>query len=293
MAQSFHDAHEVFVGRDVSSHEYTLSPDLVRVYEDGTEDRNEWYRRSSPFGGALAPALLLHSEVYKDLGWYLPNLIGNLHAKQEWDLFAPALVGDTVRTRSTIVDRYVKRDREYVVNEVLMTTAEGRWLQRSRTHQSFLAEAGRSGFVVDKDREKRADRKFTVGAGEGEALPALSKTITLEMCQAFSGPHRNYHTDREMARALGFPDVVVQGMMSVCFVSELMTRAFGAGWFCGGKLAVSLVNVVWPNDELQVRGTVRDEVLEGSKVRCHVDVWCEKSDGVKTIVGSASAVRAA
>jgi acyl dehydratase len=291
MAQSFHDAHEVFVGRDVSSHEYTLGPDLVRVYEDGTEDRNEWYRGPSPFGAALAPALLLHSEVYKDLGWYLPNLIGKLHAKQEWDLFAPALVGDTVRTRSTIVDRYVKRDREYVVNEVLLTTTEGRWLQRSRTHQSFLVESGRPGFVVDKDREKRADRKFTVGTGSGAELPTLRKTITLEMCQAFSGPHRNYHTDREMARALGFPDVVVQGMMSVCFLSELMTRAFGVGWFCGGKLAVSLVNVVWPNDELQVRGKVRDEVPEGSKVRCHVDVWCEKNDGVKTIVGSASALR--
>ena len=101
----------------------------------------------------------------------------------------------------------------------------------------------------------------------------------------------NQFTDREMAQALGFPDIVVQGMMSVCFLSEIMTRRFGAGWFCGGKLNVNLVNVLWVNDRLTVRGTEREESREGEKTRVFVDVWCEKPDGVKTIVGTASALR--
>jgi len=291
MAEAFHNEYDVFVGRDMGGHDYTITPDMIRVYADGTEDRNAWYRSDSPFGGAVAPALLFHSEVYRNLGWYLPNLIGNLHAKQEWELFHPMLVGDQVRTRSTVVERYVRRNREYLVNEVLITDGSGRWLQRSRTHQSFLIEEGRAGFVVDKDREKRSDRKFVVGEGAGADLDPSEKTITIAMCQAFSGPHRSYHTDQEMARALGFPDIVVQGMMSVCFISEVMTRNFGPGWFCGGKLTVSLVNVVWPNDHLLVRGKVREEMPEGAKTRVHCDVWCEKPDGVKTIVGAASALR--
>ena len=261
--RAFHTEYDVFVGRDMGGHEYSITPDMIRVYDDGTDDRNAWYRGASPFGGAVAPALLFHSEVYRNLAWYLPNLIGNLHAKQEWELFHPMLVGDTVRTRSTVVERYVKRNREYVVNEVLITDTNGRWLQRSRTHQSFLIEEGRAGFVVDKDREKRTDREVRRRRRRGPDLTRPEKTITIAMCQAFSGPHRNYHTDQEMARALGFPDIVVQGMMSVCFISELMTRNFGAGWFCGGKLNVSLVNVVWPNDRLAVRGKVREEVPEG------------------------------
>jgi acyl dehydratase len=305
MAGPFHNEYDVFVGRDMGGHEYTITPDMIRAYTDGTEDRNAWYRGASPFGSAVAPALLFHSEVYKNLAWYLPNLIGNLHAKQEWELFQPMLVGDTVCTHSTVVERYVRRNREYVVNEVLISDTNGRWLQRSRTHQSFVMESpspantsvsgggkeGVAGFVVDKDREKRGDRKFVVGEGAGPELDPAEKTITIAMCQAFSGPHRSYHTDQEMARALGFPDIVVQGMMSVCFISEIMTRNFGAGWFCGGKLNVSLVNVVWPNDRLAVRGKVREEVPEGAKTRVHCDVWCEKPDGVKTIVGTASALR--
>jgi len=291
MSELLHAPHEVFVGRDMGGKEYTITPAMIDTYEAGTEDRNDWYHGPSPIGGPVAPALLFHSEVYRDLSWYLPNLIGNLHARQEWDLFHPMLVGDRVRTRSTVVERYAKRNREYVVNEVLITDLAGRWLQRSRTHQSFLIDTATSGFVVDKDREKRSDRTFTVGEGPGPELDALEKTITLGMCQAFSGPHRNYHTDREMARALGFPDVVVQGMMSICFVSELLTRSFGAGWYCGGKLSVNLVNVVWPDERLLVRGKVREEMPEGTKTRVHVDVWCEKTDGVKTIVGTASALR--
>jgi 3-hydroxybutyryl-CoA dehydratase len=305
MAESFHGEYDVFVGRNMGGRAYTVTPEMVRLYEHGTDDRNPWYSGDSPLGGALAPALLFHSEVYRDLSWYLPNLIGNLHAKQEWEIFHPMRAGDTVRSHSTVVERYVRRNREYVVNEVLFTDTDGRWLQRSRTHQSFLMDPGSSSantsvsgggqvgaaFVVDKDREKRADRKFVVGEGSGPDLTPAEKTITHAMCIAFSGPHKSYHTDQEMARALGFPDIVVQGMMSVCFISDIMTRNFGVGWFCGGKLNVSLVNVVWPNDRLHVRGKVRDAMPEGAKTRIVCDVWCEKDDGVKTVVGTASALR--
>ena len=37
-----------------------------------------------------------------------------------------------------IVERYLKRDREYVVNEVIVTNSAGLIVSRSRTHQSFL-----------------------------------------------------------------------------------------------------------------------------------------------------------
>ena len=101
---------------------------------------------------------------------------------------------------------------------------------------------------------------------------------------------KSYHTDAEMARALGFPDIVVQGMMSVCFVADLMARRYGAGFLSAGKLDVRLVNVVWPGDVLTTAGKVREVVAEGSRRRAHADVWCAKPDGTVTVVGTASAV---
>ena len=278
----FFPLHEVHVGQDVAGRELVLRDADVARYDAGT-------------GGATsrlaAPSLLLHSEVYRSLAWYLPNIFGNLHARQEWELFAPLPLDAPIRTRSTVVDRYVKRNREYVVNEVLVTDAAGRWLQRSRTHQSFLFDDGGRDTVVDREREKRADRQFAIGDGPGEPIGPLVRPITIAMCEAFSGPEKNYHNDRESARMLGFPDIVVQGMMTVCLVSELMSEAFGLGWIWAGKMDVRLVNVVWVGDVLATRGKVREEVPEGSRRRAHVDVWCEKADGTKALVGTASALR--
>jgi acyl dehydratase len=273
----------VAVGKDLGGHEYEIDPDRVALYETGTGDRNPLYRE-------VAPGLLFHSECYTFLqDWYLPNLVGNLHAKQEWELFGAAHLGERVRSRAFVAERYRKRRRDYVVCETLLFGATGAVLLRGRTHQSFLTDEP-EGVVVDKDREKSAVRRFEVGGGQGREIASEPRRITLEMCRAFSGPSENYHTNREMAQALGFPDIVVQGMMTLCFLSSLLTREYGHGWLRGGKMAVSLVNVVWCEDVVRARAEVRDETVEGPLTRAHLDVWCEKEDGTKVVVGTASAL---
>lgn len=280
---------EVYVGRDYGAREVEITPELARHYAEAVDDQNPWYFGDSPFGGAVAPALILHSEVYKNLSWYLPNLYGNLHAKQEWEIFHPAMVGETVTTRALTVDRYVKRDREYVVNEVTCFGPDGRVLNRGRTHQSFLL-GRQEGIVVDKEREKRSDRRFETGSEAAlEEIAGPRKDITLEMCWKFSGPSKNYHNDVEEARKLGFPDIVVQGMMPLCFLSEMMTERFGPGWLQGGRMSVNLVNVLWQTDAVTCRGRVTARTPEGSRQRAHLQVWCEKDDGTKVVVGTASA----
>lgn len=291
MAKQIFDPNEVHVGRDYRGETYDIDLDRVAAYIAGTGDDNPWYRDSSPLGAPVAPALVLHSAVYRTLAWYLPNIYGNLHARQEWELFAPVMVGERLTTRSVIIDRYQKRDREYVVNEVIVTNAAGSVASRSRTHQSFLLpEQTSGGFVVDRNREKDAKRSFKVGERGGEPIEAPMRLISEEMCMAFSGPARNYHTDRAKAVELGFPDIVVQGMLSVCLVSEMMTRRFGLGFYNGGRMDLRLVNVLWGNDTTGAKGRIIERRPEGKRTRAEVEVWCEKADGAKTIVGTASAL---
>jgi len=291
MSSEIFDRKEVFVGRDFGGFAYDITPELVATYIAGTSDDNPWYRGESPLGGALAPALILHSAVYRNLEWYLPNIYGNLHARQEWQLLAPVKVGERLATRAVIVDRYLKRDREYVVNEVIVTNGAGQIVSISRTHQSFLLpEQTTKGFVVDRAREKDSKRSFKIGELTGESIESPMRRITKEMCMAFSGPARNYHNDKQKAVELGFPEIVVQGMLSVCIVAEMMTQRFGLGFLYGGKMDLRLVNVVWGNDVTGPKGLIVDAHPEGKRTRAEVEVWCDKSDGTKTIVGSASAL---
>lgn len=291
-------AADVYVGRDYGRHDVTVTNEMIEAYCQSIGHHNAIYSSDSPSRAAAAPALLRHSEVYAfreyakgQPAWYLPNIYGNLHARQEFEFFAPVMVGDGIHARSFIADRYVKRGRDYVVNEVLFFDAAGAVINRGRTHQSFLRETSNEGVVVDKTREKSAERRFEVDTtGAIEEIPSLRKQITLDMCKKFSGPARNYHNDKEAAQRMGFPDVVVAGMMSVCFLSELMTERFGAGWIAGGKMAVNLVNIVWGSDVLTSRGFVREITPEGARQRAQLDIWCEKEDGTKVTIGGASAI---
>jgi hypothetical protein len=273
---------ELPVGLDLGGHAYEITSELARDYSDALDDHDARYT-------SVAPPLIIHSECYRFGGWYL-SIWGNLHARQEFELFSPIAIGDAVTTRAMVCDRYAKRGRDYVVNEVQVFGPDGRLISRGRTHQSFVQEQ-QEGLAVDKEREKSAERRFQVGQGDFvEEIAPLEKPITMEMLKKFS-PGVSYHNDVEQAKKLGFPDIVVQGMMPVCFVSELMTRRFGEGWFAGGRMDVRLVNVLWGGDAaVTARGVVREYVTEGARRRAQCEVWVEKRDGTKVIVGNASAV---
>jgi acyl dehydratase len=285
------------VGRHCGGHVYDVTREVVDFYADALDDR-------SPLYDALAPPLLYHSECYKFAGeWYLRNLFGNLHARQDWELFAPIPIGERVRTRSTIVERYQKRGRDYVVNETdVMAAGDGRLLVRGRTHQSFLPAPenapappeAREHFVVDEDTARRKaarPARAEFPSATGPDLAPLKKTVDARRCWMFSGPGRNYHTDEEQARKLGFPRIVVQGMMSTCFVSQVMLDHFGKGWLEGGKLSLKLVNVLWADETVVARAKVRERAREGTLDRVHCDVWVEKDDGTRVALGEASAVQ--
>jgi hypothetical protein len=71
----------------------------------------------------------------------------------------------------------------------------------------------------------------------------------------------------------------------------MMTERFGAGWYEGGRLSVNLVNVLWQKEQVTCRGQITALTPEGSRQRAHLQVWCEKPDGTKVVVGNASALQ--
>jgi acyl dehydratase len=277
------------VGRHCGSNTYEITRVVVDFYADALDDHSPLYRD-------VAPPLLHHSECYKFAGeWYLANLFGNLHAQQDWELFGAIPMGGRVRSRSTIIDRFSKRGRDYVVNETDLCDAEsGRLLVRGRTYQSFLPpkkEAGAGGYVVDEGTAKKKTPWPPFPTATGPDLAPVKKTVDARRCWMFSGPGKNYHTDLEQAQKLGFPNIVVQGMMTTCFVSQVMQDAFGLGWLEGGKASLKLTNVLWVDESVTVRGKIREELPEGTQTRVHCDVWAEKDDGARVTLGSASALR--
>ena len=281
---------EIPAGKYLGERRVEVTPDLIRRFSEGSADFNPSYTGDSPFGGPVAPALIGSHEPWRFNGWYAPEVRGTLHSKQEWDLFAPIPVGSTYVARAVVAERHLKRERHVIVNEVTLSDEAGRPCARGRTHQSFWRTQP-EGLVVDRAREQSSERRFTPGLEPiRERIEGDWLTLTPELCLAATDGKRNYHSDAEIARQMGFPEVVVQGVFNANIVSALMTRRFGAGWWSGGQMRMSFVNVIWGGDDLRACVAVRELVDEEPNRRALCEAWVEKREGTVTAIGTVSAV---
>jgi hypothetical protein len=69
-----------------------------------------------------------------------------------------------------------------------------------------------------------------------------------------------------------------------------MLDRFGEGFLRGGKMSLKLTNVVWVDETLTARGRERERTQEGTRTRVHCDVWVDKADGTRVLLGEASAL---
>ena len=72
-------------------------------------------------------------KVYADLGGQ-PD--GTIHTQQWFKLLGPIYVGEIIRTSSKVIDKFIKRDRQYVLVET-----------RSLNSRKDLIMLGRSTFI--------------------------------------------------------------------------------------------------------------------------------------------------
>lgn len=281
-------ADDVVIGKDLGTFDLTITEDMVQHYVKGLDEPNAWYTSASPFGGPVVPAIIFQDISSRFKGWYLPNLYGNLWRQQVWDIHAPVRVGQTLHCSARVADRYTRRDRDIVAQEVTLLDDAGHLVARGMHHQSFLPSQTSGGVELRDANAKEGAKHHVEPTGEPLSLE-LKKTFTAEMCNEFFYSSRNYHNDKAESAKLGFNDVVVGGRMTLSCVTELLTRHFGRGFYLGGHIDVKFTNVLWLNEPFTTRGLITGRSQDNGRTRAHVAISCEKADGTKIIVGTASA----
>ena len=124
-----------------------------------------------------------------------------------------------------------------------------------------------------------------------EALPAIEKLVTQEQISWYakvSGDHNPLHLDPEFASGTQFGGVIAHGMLTLAFVSEMLTLAFGKSWLDSGKLKVRFKGAAYPGDRLRTSGKVVKEEAgpNGQSVQCSVGLT--NGRGEELITGTAS-----
>ncbi len=111
--------------------EYVLTPELAQEYAVGIEDYHSWYLEQSPFGGPIANPILIvaqHARLFKTIY----ATAGNVHTRHETQFLNPARIGKTIKISGKLVDKYIKRGREYLVVECRSVDEDGVEICRDR-----------------------------------------------------------------------------------------------------------------------------------------------------------------
>lgn len=85
----------------------------------------------------------------------------------------------------------------------------------------------------------------------------LTKHVTQEDMTLYSGAG-NIHSDVDVARRTGLDATIAQGMMTLAYASELMTRIYGPGWLERGVISVKFTKPVFAGDEVTLEATETD-----------------------------------
>jgi 3-hydroxybutyryl-CoA dehydratase len=85
-------------------------------------------------------------------------------------------------------------------------------------------------------------------------MTALVKHVTQDDMTLYSGPG-NIHSDIEVAKRTGLDAPIAQGMMTLAYASELMTKICGAEWLERGEIAVKFTKPVFAGDTVTVEAT--------------------------------------
>jgi 3-hydroxybutyryl-CoA dehydratase len=113
---------------------------------------------------------------------------------------------------------------------------------------------------------------------------------TIEQYEEILGIGNPLHLDEDYARKTPFGGIIAHGMMSLAYVSEMMSQAFGQGWYEGGELDTTFVLPVRPGDTITTWGTLSEQRRSGGRVHATYDVFCDNQKGENVLVGTAEAI---
>jgi hypothetical protein len=126
----------------------------------------------------------------------------------------------------------------------------------------------------------------------GHQLPGVEKTVFQRALAERDFSADSIHND-DYTRSHGYPGALVSAYVLSGYMSEPMVSFFGRSWFTSGEMALRFIGRgVQQGDRVTCGASVREvqagQADEGPRVV--LDIWMEKADGARPVLGTASAI---
>ena len=117
------DYDKAEIGEELGSYEYTLTQQMLDDFRASVDDPDAPFPTLGVKHDATAFAM-----VYDDP-------IGTVNAGNQVEFYNPPIVGKTISVTGRISDKYLRRDKPYIVIEATAVDEDGRLLEKLSTYQ--------------------------------------------------------------------------------------------------------------------------------------------------------------
>ncbi|WGH81081.1 MaoC family dehydratase [Auritidibacter ignavus] len=212
----------------------------------------------------LTDYLALIEETYAPMGT-------GLHTRHESTLFRPMPLRQNLTATGTIVDTYVKRNRDYWTADYEVQDDKGVLVRHRMTATVDRPKTPGEANVTRAPTPNRADKRQNTEWSDANSSWTTHAEHTIDMSMiveydrqywlrrghAHQNPP-NAHTSREIARLAGLPDAVMHSSHYYTWLSNIALEVFGARWLSSGKIEARFVAPAFPGDTLRLQSN-RDE----------------------------------
>lgn len=259
---------------DIGAMEFTPPPEMWKRYEKLSGNPESVFITL-----ALRPMTLLHKKYQ-----FRPGE-SPINAGHEAEYFNRPLPGKKLIITGRIKEKYMRRDRPYVVLEFDVKDEDGRPIERMRR--------------ITMNRASSLGKKWWASSPKdaevGAEIEPVVKSITLETMREAEdiaainplGSNTNIHNDAETAARAGLRAPLASANEMTSHFHELLTKFGGPDWVKGGTISLRYTRPVLAGDRVTYRGIVEKKVREGDRTRLVLKIWSEKAAG-QVGIGSAS-----
>ena len=210
----------------------------------------------------LAPPLYFAAASVGRLLRELALPAGTVHSLQETEVLSPVAIGQELRLTASLDWPRVRAGLKFLTATCGFHTPGGQTAVAAKSTIMLVGEAD-SG-------EPKQGRQATPPAGsdpkaseqeaseqEASELPVVARTITQEQLTAYalaSGDDNPLHLDAGFAATTQFRGIIAHGMLTLAFVDQMLTAAFGRRWLEEGALRVRFKGAAYLGDRVESWG---------------------------------------
>jgi 3-hydroxybutyryl-CoA dehydratase len=222
----------------------SVTEERVSAYLRAVGDHLPIYHETGLAPPLLGAALAL-GQILKQFS--LPA--GAIHSLQEFDTARAMEIGAGLETSAFLERQRERGGLRFLTFGANMRTPDGDTALAIKTTLLVVPPGGAG---------ELPERTGTIQAkGPDSQLAVVSREISQQQLidySAVSGDDNPLHLDEEFAAGTQFGGIIAHGMLTLAFVSEMMTASLGEAWLANGSMRARFKGAAYAGDRLEAWG---------------------------------------